>query len=104
MTAEEMEERLIELEDEIYELGKQMDEERFCDDCEHIYIYQDTEEYWGRKVIREVPCCDADFCPRYSDCPRNEEYRDLEDKREEPEKEYERLSALYDLATEKEEV
>lgn len=100
MTVKELDKRINELEDEIWELEAQADEEHFCTDCEHIYISQDIEEYWGARCVRETAVCDADFCPRYSDCPRNAEYEALRDKLEELNAECEKLYALYEMTTE----
>lgn len=102
MTVKEIDARLCELDDEICELEEQTDEEHFCDDCGHIRVYQDVEEYWGARCIRETPVCDADFCPYYSDCPRHDEYEALQARLEAARKEYERLDAAYETAQESE--
>ena len=54
MTAREMDARLDELEIEIDDLDAQTDIEKFCDECEHIRVAQDIENFWGVKCRRDT--------------------------------------------------
>lgn len=98
MTVKEMNARLDELEIEIDELETQTDEKHFCDECEHIRIEEDIEQFWGFRCRREYTVCDADFTPYCPDCPRCEEYEELTDRLTALRDEHEKLSAAYDAA------
>ena len=98
MTVKEMDARLNELEIEIDELDEQTDIEKFCDECEHIRVAQDIENFWGVKCRREYAVCPADFTPYWNDCPRCAEYEELTDKLTALREEHEKLSAAYDAA------
>ena len=64
--------------DEIYqswdEAEEEADREKFCEDCEHIVIISEREQYFGATCYREFPSCRAEFDPEDSSCPRSEEF------------------------------
>lgn len=66
--------------DEIYqswdEAEEEADPEKFCEDCEHIVIIKEREQYFGATCYREFPFCRAEFDPESSDCPRADEFEE----------------------------
>lgn len=66
--------------DEIYEswdeVEEEADPEKFCEDCEHIVIIKEREQYFGATCYREFPFCRAEFDPESSDCPRADEFEE----------------------------
>lgn len=78
--------------EEIEELERALDDERFCEGCEYISDTVDYEEYWGFRVARETPRCPADFWPDAEDCPRRDEWLDAAERLEALRRECEMLS------------
>ena len=66
--------------DEIYEARDEVEEEadpeKFCEDCEHIVIVKEREQYFGATCYREFPFCRAEFDPEDPTCPRYREYKE----------------------------
>lgn len=98
MTVKEMDARLEEIEIEIDDLETSADEEHFCENCEHISIAADIENFWGARCRREYPVCPSDFSPDDGYCPRRAEYKELTDRLADLREEHEKLSAVYEAA------
>lgn len=65
------------------EVVEEIKQENFCNGCDEISCFTDTEEYFGFPCNRESVVCPAEFNPEDGDCPYSEDYYEMSDKEEE---------------------